>query len=155
MNNESAKKFKSMLINMDESIDIGGWRHWLEDGGGAHAESLLAAMKLSGVGLEKNKTLKVLLKIFEALMSQGLTSEKARNQQAMVCISCGGREVLDDDSSECPTCQGEGVVWVGAIVKRDAWLLAMSETYLKISKQQRLKDVQNWCNFLNGGSDNE
>lgn len=136
-----------MLINMDESVSIGGWRGWLEDGGGEHAEELLNAMHFAPKS-EPIKTIKVLLKIFEALMSQGLTASSARQSQVCCCDSCGGREVLDDDHSECPTCNGEGVVWSGMFIRRDAWLQALSETYLKINEKQRKDDIVRWSKTL-------
>lgn len=142
-------RLKNLLLDMDSSVDCGGWRQWLDDGGGKNAEFIINAIRLSKSELEIPKTLKLIDKILEALITQGLTTTTARRVCEMACYSCGGRKVLDDDISECPSCHGSGILMVGEIIKKNSFLIALTETYLKVKSKSREEDIINWCDRLN------
>ena len=129
---------------MDEAVEIGGFRQWLEEGFG---QDISLFCKIFGVLSVESapKTIKVIEKIVLFLKSNKLETSDALLHTDVQCDNCGGRAVLDDTVSTCPVCRGEGLIWVGPLANQNNLLNTISEMYLKIPQGQRYAEIKNWC----------
>lgn len=132
------------LLNMDEAVEIGGFRQWLEEGN--YRDIVLFDLVFSRVNISTApKTIKVIQKITSVLKGQRLDKESSLLHVELECSTCGGSGILDDQVSTCPVCGGEGLIWSGALANLDNLLNTISEMYQKIPVNQRNSDIQSWC----------
>jgi hypothetical protein len=132
---------------INEAVEMGGWRQWLEFGGGAKAKRLNAEIAFSQKELPETnlpKTLKIISKTLSLLVERGLHTSEALRHEAVSCYVCGGHAKLDDDHSPCPYCEATGVLWQGKLAKNAGWLKSASDGYLSLTETQREKDIEQW-----------
>lgn len=132
------------LLNMDEAVEIGGFRQWLEEGCGFDIDLFCDIFKKISIS-DAPKTIKAIEKIMIFLKNNNLSSEDSLKHNDIQCDTCAGRGILDDGLSGCPVCRNEGIIWVGPIANQHNLLNTISEMYLKIPYQQRANDIKSWC----------
>jgi hypothetical protein len=133
------------LTQLNDAVEMGGFRQWLEEGHGRRVQPLLAVIGLGKAVSPLPKSLKVIERVLEEIANQRLQEPGALNHDAVPCDVCGGRAHLDDDHSACPACDGEGLVLKGAFVHHERWLNAASDAYLKLTSAQRQTERLTWC----------
>lgn len=133
------------LSQLDEAVEIGGFRQWLEEGHGKRAQPILSVVSLGKSFVPLPKSIKVIERVLTEVVNQKLNEVKSLSHDAVSCDVCGGRAHLDDDHSGCPVCDGEGLVWSGPLVKHEKWLSAASDAYLRLPFLQRQTERRVWC----------
>lgn len=132
-----------MLQHLNESVQIGGFRQWLEDANGEDADEILSFLESYELS-QLPKTLKIIEKVLGGLVIQRLHTEDALIHGAFACDVCIGRSKLDDDCSICPACNGEGLIWRGAMIRNEPWINLASKAYLSLPYENRKSEITNW-----------
>lgn len=139
------KNFRDELLRINEAVEIGGFRQWIEEGRSLKARYLVDILTFCRAS-NPPKSIKIISRVLKEIHKQKLDTKEVTQNQAITCGICGGHKKLDDDVSDCPACNGQGVVWTGELTKHYEWLEAASAAYLKLSPSTREEEIKNWLN---------
>jgi hypothetical protein len=138
--------FLSHWHDLNTSIEIGGFRQWLEEGRGGVVAPLLSFVDQHPH--MQPKSVRLVARTLKEIRKYHLDTPESLRYQSVVCHLCGGHARLDNDTSPCPICDGNGVLWKGALTPHFHWLSFATEAFLRLSSHQRTIEVIDWHTSL-------